>query len=236
VPDKTGATLWILVVSFLAAVATVPPNPACWYVTAIAIFVVSLVCYRVGRQEKQVVTQTPSDLNGVDAAGRFQFDLRTLVVIVALAAFVFAGIAWWQQLEKRAMFGHQISALMETDLSNYLPDARIVSSGGSGGGSDRHAVTNFSWEYEPGSKIPHDFLDTMDRKIAARLRELGADVCGTGGDRRGGSGSDGSVPASESRALEYRVGDICGTVIVRIVSWGGPNRGAIVFLDHLQAH
>ena len=43
------------------------------------------------------------------------------------------------------------------------------------------------------------------------------------------------MPFSSSRGLSYQVGDIRGTVVLRVISWGGPNRGGMVFLDHLQA-
>ena len=237
--NKTVAPLSILVVSFLAALITVPPNPLRWYVTAFAIFIVSYLCCRVGERQKQTTSQSPSDLGGCQPTKRFQFSLRTLVAIVSLAAFLFAGIAWshqlLSQLQERAAFGDKINSLMQADLSNYLPGVQVVSSGGGSGGSFDSAETGWSWQVKPGSRIPDDFLDTMGCKIKGRLRELGAYIHGHGSSGLGGGSTDDGIPVSSSRDFSYQVGDIRGTIVLRLISWGGPNRGGIVFLDHLQA-
>ena len=174
--NETVAPLSILVVSFFAALLTVPPNPLRWYVTAFAIFIVSYFCCRVGERQRQIIPQSPSDVNDSQPAQRFQFTLRTLVSIVTLAAFLVAGIAWsnqlLSQLVQRATFGDKINSLMLADLSDYLPGVQVVSSGGSTGGSFDCAETGWSWQVKPGSRIPDLFLDTMGGKIEARLQEL----------------------------------------------------------------
>jgi len=53
--SETVAPLSILVVSFLAALLTVPPNPLRWYVTAFAIFIVSLLCCRIGERQRRII-------------------------------------------------------------------------------------------------------------------------------------------------------------------------------------
>ena len=72
--NETVAPLSILVVSFFAALLTVPPNPLRWYVTAFAIFIVSYFCCRVGERQKQIISQSPSDLN--DSSTRQTFSVQ----------------------------------------------------------------------------------------------------------------------------------------------------------------
>lgn len=232
--SKTVSPLSILVASFLVALITVPSGPLRWYLTAAAIFVVSFVCYRLGERRQQAITQSPSDRKDGHSRVRFQFALRTLVAMVTLAAFVVAGIAWDHQLKEPETLGNRINDLMQADLSDYSPSLQVVSSGGSDGGSQDSAETHWSWALGPGSRISDEFLDLMARKIENRLCQIGAHIHGDASSAGGGDPTDERVPRSSGRDFSYQMGNIRGTVVLRLIFWGGPSRGGIVFLDHIQ--
>ena len=110
---KTTAIFAILPVSCVAAAIIVPPSPFRWFGTAMAIFVVSLFFYVIGKRHRataEAASAAPQDGQGL---GRFQFSLGMLLGFVTLAVCLIAEITWQRQLESQWADAYRLMRVSE---------------------------------------------------------------------------------------------------------------------------
>jgi hypothetical protein len=231
---KTFAVYVILPVACVAAAIVVPPSPVRWFVTAMAIFAVSVVFYVIGKRRRPAADDGSAGPEGGQQLGRFQFSLGMLLGFVTLAVCLVAEITWQRQLENQWNDAYRVMQVSDI-VEEAARKANVHFSGcDSGSGSrDRESYDYREWRTWPGVEIPGGFLNTIISSISDRLQELGAVRTGWG---EGGDSSEStdSNPVYSCTEIEYRYGEATGRIVLRLVSWGGKEPGGFLFLDHTQ--